>query len=269
LCPKYSFKFPIYAECIAPDIFVGKSLEEIGALKVWEGNRQRSLDEIFDINEAATNPTDKAAIYLSGDFRKVRMIGCRMTSGAIVVEGNVGMRLGEGMEGGEILVKGNVDSWVGGIMKGGKIEVTGSAGDYVGASYRGSTEGMMNGVILIHEDAGSEVGCYMKGGLIKVEGNIGEFVGVHMRDGTIIAQGDCKGRAGAEMLDGRIIICGQVPSVLPTFTIDSIRPDVKVDGEKIVGPFYRFVGDITENGKGKLFIAKSRNPHLAVYEKYL
>jgi formylmethanofuran dehydrogenase subunit C len=229
---------------------------------------QRRLGEIFDINEAACS-ADEVIINLTGDLRKVRMIGYKMTSGSIIVEGDVGMRLGEGMEGGEILVKGNVDSWVGCVMKGGKIEVMGSASDYVGASYRGSKEGMTDGAILVHGDAGNEVGCYMKGGLIKVEGNIGEFAGVHMRDGTIIIMGDCKGRPGAEMLDGRIIICGHVPSVLPTFTIDSIRPDVKGNGDKITGPFYRFVGDIANDGKGKLFVAKNKNPHLSVYEKYL
>jgi formylmethanofuran dehydrogenase subunit C len=260
---------PVYAEYISPDIFAGKPYDEIGGLKVWEGNKQRSLGDIFEISEDATNASEKIVIQLCGDFRKVRMIGSRMTTGAIVIEGDAGMRMGEGMKGGEILVKGNVDSWAGCMMKGGRIEVTGSAGDYVGASYRGSTEGMMDGVILIHGDAGSEVGCFMRGGLIRMEGDVGEFVGVHMRDGTIIVQGDCESRPGAGMLDGRIIICGYVPSVLPTFTIDSVRPDVKVDGERIVGPFYRFVGDIADEGKGKLFMAKNKNPHLAVYEKYL
>ena len=260
---------PVYAECISPDVFTGKSIDEIAGLKIWEGNRQRRLGDVFDVFKEAADPDEKVIIHLSGDLNKVRMIGCRMTSGAIIVEGNVGMRLGEGMEGGEILVKGDVDSWAGCMMKDGKIEVTGSAGNYIGSSYRGSTEGMKGGEILIHGDAESEVGCYMRGGLIRVEGNVGEFVGVHMRDGTIIVMGDCRGRAGAEMLDGKIIIGGHVPSVLPTFTIDGIRPDVKIDGEKIAGPFYRFAGDIAEEGRGKLFVAKNKNPHLAFYEKYL
>lgn len=90
-----------------------------------------------------------------------------------------------------------------------------------------------------------------------------------MRDGTIIVAGDCGGRPGAEMLDGRIIVCGHLDSVLPTFTIDAIRPDVKVDEERIAGPFYRFVGDSVDDGKGKLFVSKDRNPHLAFHEKYL
>ncbi len=269
LYPKRVFKVPVYAECISPDVFAGKSRDEICELKVWEGNKQRCLGEVFNVTEEAEDSAEKDIIRLVGDFRKVRMMGYAMSSGAIRIEGAVGMRLGEGMKGGEIVVRGNVDSWVGCEMKGGRIEVSGSAGDYVGASNRGATEGMTGGTIHVHGDAGNEAGCFMKGGTIRVEGSAGEFAGVHMRDGTIIVMGDCGGRPGAEMLDGRIVICGRLPSVLPTFTIDSVRPDVKVDEGKIAGPFYRFVGDIVDEGKGKLFVAKDKNPHLAFLEKYL
>jgi formylmethanofuran dehydrogenase subunit C len=269
LDPKHVFKVPVYTECISPDIFAGKTRDEICGLKVWEGNKKKNLSEVFNINEEAADSAEKVVIQLVGDLRKVRMIGYMMTSGTVLIEGNIGMRLGEGMKGGEILVKGNVDSWVGCMMKEGRIEVSGSAGDYVGASNRGTTEGMTGGTILVHGDAGNEVGCYMKGGQIKVEGNIGEFAGVHMKDGTIIVGGDCKGRPGAEMFDGRIIICGHLPSVLPTFTIDGVRPNVKTDEQKIAGPFYRFIGDIVDEGKGKLFVAKNKNPHLSFYEKFL
>jgi len=90
-----------------------------------------------------------------------------------------------------------------------------------------------------------------------------------MKDGTILIQGDSEGRAGAEMIEGKIIVCGQIPSVLPTFTIDSISQSTKIDGEKIEGPFYRFIGDLAENGNGKLFVSKNKNLHLNFYEKYL
>lgn len=109
----------------------------------------------------------------------------------------------------------------------------------------------------------------MRGGTIKVDGNVGDFVGTHMSDGTIYVQGDCTGRAGAGMLNGKIVIGGRVPSVLPTFTIDSIRQTTKVNGEKVAGPFYRFIGDIADNGKGKLFVKTANNPNLSFYEKYL
>ncbi len=260
---------PIHAECINPSVFAGKSLEEIATLKIWEGNKEKALGDLFHVQGSAEDPAEQATIRLSGNLTKVRMIGAKMDSGKIVIEGDVGMHLGEAMKGGEITVKGNADSRPGGAMEGGKIEISGSAGEYVGAPYRGSTNGMKDGAIIIHGGAGNEAGCFMKGGLIKVYGNIGDFAGIHMRDGTILVQGDCAGRAGAEMLGGKIILCGYVPSVLPTFSIDSIKSSTGADGEKIRGPFYRFTGDIAENGEGKLFVSKPKNPHLSSYERYL
>lgn len=267
--PKYVFRLPVYADSICPDVFADKSLKEISELKLWEGNKQRTIGELFDVQGTPFDPDEDAVIRLVGDLQKVRTVGCNMSFGKLLIEGDIGMRLGEGMKGGEIIVKGNVDSWVGCMMEDGKIEIHGSAGDYVAAPYRGSTEGMKNGVIVIHGDAGNEVGCYMRNGMISIEGNVGEFVGIHMRDGTILVRGNCGGRTGAGMLDGKIIICGRVSSVLPTFTIDSVKSSVKADGEKIKGPFYRFTGDIADQGKGKLYISKPLNPHLSFYEKYL
>jgi formylmethanofuran dehydrogenase subunit C len=267
--PKYPFKIPIYAECISPTIFAGKSIRDISSLKIWEGNKQKTLADAFSIQGKKADEPEETVIHLSGSLSKIRMIGAKMTTGKIVIEGNVGMRLGEGMKGGEIIVKGDADSWVGCMMEGGAIEVTGSVGDYVGSSYRGSTEGMKGGVVVVHGDVGNEAGCHMRGGLINVGGNIKDFAGIHMSDGTIVVHGDCSGRPGAGMLNGKVIICGYVPSILPTFTIDSIRPNVKANGEKVEGPFYRFIGDIADQGNGKLFVSQPKNPHLKSYEKYL
>ncbi|HDO41298.1 MAG TPA: formylmethanofuran dehydrogenase subunit C [Candidatus Bathyarchaeota archaeon] len=271
ITPKYQFRVPVYAECISPDVFNGKKLDEIVKLKAWEGNKSRSLGDLFNIKirRETELSADELIINLAGDFSKVRKIGANMTSGKIIVDGNIGMHLGENMEGGEIIVNGNADSWVGGSMKGGKIEIKGSAEDYIGAPYRGSVEGMKGGLIIIHGNAGRETGCLMRGGLIKIHGSVKHFVGVNMIDGTILVRGNSDGKAGAGMRNGKIIICGYIPSVLPTFTIDGVRSSTKVNGEKISGPFYRFIGDMADDGEGKLFISKAKNPHLKFYEKYL
>ncbi|MBS7605140.1 MAG: formylmethanofuran dehydrogenase subunit C [Candidatus Bathyarchaeia archaeon] len=269
MTPKYKFRVPVYAECISPDIFSGKSVEEILALKVWEGNKNRSLGDLFNVSVEKESGEAEVVIYLSGDFIKVRRVGANMTTGKIIVDGDIGMHLGEGMRGGEIIVNGYADSWLGGSMKGGRIEVKGSAGDYIGAPYRGSKDGMKGGTIIIYGDAGREVGCLMMGGLIRIYGSVKHFVGINMVDGTIVIHGDCAGKAGGGMRGGRIIICGHIPSILPTFTIEDIRPSVNVDGEKISGPFYRFVGDVSDKGEGRLFVSKEKNPHLSFYEKYL
>lgn len=238
-------------------------------LQVWEGNRRRNLDELFKIEHKTDDASEKTAIRVSGNLSKVRRIGAKMSTGRIIIEGNVGMHLGEEIEGGVITVTGNAGSWAGGMMKGGTIEIKGDAGDYVGAAYRGSTKGMSGGTIIVYGNAGNEVGYFMRNGLIKVYGNVGQFAGIHMGKGTIFVQGDSEGRAGAQMRKGKIVVCGNIPSILPTFTVESIKPKVKIDEEKVAGPFYLFAGDIAEGGEGKLYVSQKQNQHLSFYEEFL
>lgn len=268
LTPRRLFKIPVRAECISPNTLEEKSISEIAALPLWEGNQKRSLSELFKI-EKKSGTSENPTIQIVGDVGKVRRIGEGMTYGKIVVGGNAGMHLGEEMNGGSITVKGNAGSWAGCMMKKGTIEIMENAGDYVGSAYRGSTRGMRGGTIIIHGNAGNEVGCFMRKGLIKTNGNIGQFAGIHMKNGTIFIKGNSEGQAGAEMSGGKIVLCGRIPSILPSFTIDSIKSSVKIDGEKVGGPFYRFLGDMAENGDGKLFVSQEQNTHLKSYERFL
>jgi len=238
-------------------------------LKLWEGNRQRSLSDLFNIEGDGSATPEKLVIQVFGDVRKVRRIGAGMSSGEIIIYRDAGVHLGEEMRGGKITVAGNADSWTGAMMKDGVIEVKGNAGDYVGAAYRGSVKGMRGGAIIIHGNAGNELGCFMRKGLIKVNGSVGQFAGMHMKNGTIFVGGNSDGRAGAEMTGGKIVVCGTVPSVLPTFSVDSVKSKVKINGEETTGPFYLFVGDLTEEGEGRLYVSKASNPHLKFYEQYL
>jgi len=271
LYPLKKFRFPIIAECINPDIFQDKTRKEIEKLKIWEGNKQKKLGELFKVEEIKTkHQPEKTRIAINGDVSKARRIGAYMTNGEMTIHGDAGMHLGEEMEGGKITVQGNVAGWAGSMMKGGTIEIHGNASDYLGAPYRGSSRGMRGGEIIVQGNAGNEAGAYMRKGIIKIYGNADQFVGVRMHNGTIYVQKDCKGRAGACMTGGKIVVRGFLESVLPTFTIESVKKKVKIEeNERVEGPFYLFLGDLTENGKGKLYVLKEKNPHLSHYEKLL
>lgn len=266
---RYLFRVPVEAQCISPDVFAGKSLDEIAKLPLWEGNKQRSLGELFEIEGEPSDKPESLSIHVHGEVQKVTRIGSGMSAGEVIVSRDVGVHLGEEMKGGKITTGGNADSWLGAMMKGGTIEVKGNAGDYVGAAYRGSVKGMRGGAIVIHGNAGNELGCFMRKGLIKVYGSTAQFAGVHMKDGAILVMGDSDGRAGAEMTGGKIVIKGRMGEVLPTFTIDGVKAKVKVNGDEVTGPFYLFVGDMAESGEGKLYLAQSANPHLKFYEQFL
>jgi formylmethanofuran dehydrogenase subunit C len=91
-----------------------------------------------------------------------------------------------------------------------------------------------------------------------------------MSDGAIHVEKNATTRLGANMTGGKIIVSGVLEEMMPSFTIDGVKPKVKVDDtESATGPFYVFLGDLAEKGTGKLFISKANNPHLKTYEKYL
>ena len=134
-----------------------------------------------------------------------------------------------------------------------------------------ASEGMKGGKIVVDGNVGSDSGAYMKGGLIKIKGScVGQFLGFHMGDGTIHVEKDATTRVGANMTGGKIVISGKIEEMMPTFTVDAVKPKVKIDEtESAAGPFYVFLGDIAEKGTGKLFVSKANNPQLKTYEKYL
>jgi len=265
---KRDLRLPVVADELSPDKLAGKCVQEIQAIKMWEGNRQLALEDIFRVTEKL-NGSEETTIRVVGNASKIRKIGFEMSSGSVLVEGDAGMYVGEDMTGGSILVTGNTGSWTGMRMKGGRIEVKGNTGDYVGAGYRGTDQGMKGGTIMIHGNAGNEAGCWMTSGNIRISGNTGLFPGIHMSNGTILAEGDCVGRAGAQMRGGKVIISGRIPGILPSFAFEEIQEKAKFIDEKILGPFYAFLGDMNENGKGKVSVRVSSNPHLIWCEQYL
>ena len=267
LTPLKKFTFPVNAECISPDVFQGKDTAEIANLLVFEGNKQKKLSELFKIEE---DNSENPSITINGDVHEVRRIGIGMKNGEIVINGNAGMHLGEKMAGGKITVNGDTGGWTGSDMKKGLIEIHGNAGDYLASPYRGSSTGMKGGKIIVDGNVGSDSACYLHGGLIKIKGNSGAFLGFHMSDGVIQVQNNSASRIGACMTGGKIVVLGQVQEVMPTFTIDGIKPKVKIDDtESAAGPFYVFLGDLAEKGTGKLFVSKAKNPQLSTYEKFL
>jgi formylmethanofuran dehydrogenase subunit C len=91
-----------------------------------------------------------------------------------------------------------------------------------------------------------------------------------MSEGTIHVEKNASTRLGANMIGGKIVVSGVIEEVMPSFSIEGVKPKVKIDDtETAAGPFYVFFGDLAEKGKGKIFVSKANNPDLKAYEKYL
>ena len=268
LTPLKQFDVPVQVSCINPDVFQGKTIAEIAKLPLTEGNTQLQLCDLFKIEET---PAETPSITINGDLSKVKRIGQGMKTGEIVINGNVGMHTGEKMTGGKITVNGNAGGWIGSQMRGGIIEVHGDASDYLASPYRGSDTGMRGGLIVVDGNVGSDSACYMRGGVIRIKGGAGHFLGYHMSDGTIYVEKECASRLAPCMTGGKIVIAGALEEVMPTFTVENVKPKVKIDDTLTVqGPFYVFLGDLAEHGNGKLFVSKVNNPQLGpIYDRYL
>jgi formylmethanofuran dehydrogenase subunit C len=253
---------PLEADCISPDRFKSLSNTEITALTIFHGNRQVALGDFFDCSGEFDGE-----IIIDGDCSKIKHIGSVMSSGKIIIKGNVGVHTGAAMSGGEILINGDANDWLGPEMRGGRITVKGNAGHMVGSGYRGSSVGMQGGEIIVHGDVKNETGHVMRRGLIVVGGNAGDFTGVNMLAGTIIVLGEMGIRAGAGMKRGSII-CQQPAEVLHTFTyscdyqpsfIKHYFKHLKSMGLPISdslpnGPFQRWCGDSVELNRGEILI---------------
>jgi len=258
---------PLDCRTIKPDNFVGKSINDIRKLRIYEGGRRTVLEEIFDVEGPTTAPNDINAIELvimGEGTHKIRYLGYRMTGGKIIVKGDVGPLAGYKMANGTIVIEGNAGSWLGAKMKNGFIEVRGDAGDFIGAKLQGEKpgKGMKGGMIIIHGNAGSNIGAGMKKGAIIIEGNAGNSVGAYMVGGSILVQGNCGSFTGVRMTGGKIVVNGIIDGILPSFYVDSIVGAAKVKGRVFKKPFMLFIGDALVSGRGMLFVAYEENKTL-------
>ncbi|KXB04951.1 hypothetical protein AKJ48_00810 [candidate division MSBL1 archaeon SCGC-AAA261O19] len=268
LKPKSRFKTPVEAECISPDIFSKKSLEEIKNLPIYEGNEKKTLKDLFEVKEESEDKDEKT-ITIQGDVKAVKQIGAEMSSGKIKIEGNAGMHLGREMKGGEIIVQGDADDWAGENMEGGLIRIKGNGCNFIGSTSWGKDVGMKGGIIVIEGNVGHEAGKRMRRGIIAVKGNTGSFAGNLMTGGTILSFGDFGERAGAGMDRGTLVAFNPV-ELLPTFKYDSTynpnflrvllrelgRYDLPIEGKHITGVYERYSGDLAALGKGEILIWK-------------
>ena len=269
LTPKGEPDIPIEAEVINPDIFANKSKEEIESLLVWQGPNKLSLSEFFDV-EVSNDDSKDVTIVIEGNVERVKYIGYQMSSGKIIINGNVGIQLGSEMKGGEIVVNGNAKHWVGREMTGGLIKINGNAGDYVGSAYRGSWHGMKGGKIIVEGDAGNNVGAAISGGEIIIKGNVRQFCGIRQNGGFIYIGGNAERAVGVEMTKGIIAVCGRIRFFAPGFEFVGEEKDLNINDMQIYGVFLKFTGDyaISRKPKGVLYALKEKNLGLIEPELY-
>lgn len=264
LTPKKQSQVPIETPNIKPDVFAGKTIDEIKELEIMLGNNPVKLSDFFDVEGEPAKTPEELKIIIDGDVSNTKRIGQGMTAGEILVKGDVNMYVGLEMEGGKLTVEGNTSTWAGQDMKGGELEILGNAGDYLGSAYRGDWRGMSGGSITVHGNVGYEMAEYMGGGKIVVKGNADQMPGVHMSGGLVIIEGNVTSRTGGEMTGGTIVVQGVVDSFLPGFEFLGVEKNIEIEGTEFLGAFYKFKGDYAMKGaNGTVYVAVAGNKHIA------
>ena len=147
---------------LVPDRLVGKSVADIERIDLSTSRRRVDVGEVFRVR--AGGPEQ---MRLEGACDRLDLIGHGMSSGEMIVEGDVGAKAGRLMNGGRLVIEGHAGPWAASGMQAGHLEITGSAGDRLGGPLAGEVAGM-------------------RGGLVLVGGNAGERAGDRMRRGTIV-----------------------------------------------------------------------------------
>lgn len=244
---------------LAPAITSGASPAAIGQLPVAHGVR---LSDIF-----AVSGTTGGAVTISGSSDRLDGVGAGLTSGTLVVEGDVGANAGANMRGGKLEIRGSAGPYLATGMKAGIIHVTGNAGDYIGGVAAGHRFGMTGGSVIVDGNIGARAGDKMRRGLILVRGKTGDASGSRMVGGTIVAEGGFGPSAGQLMRRGTLIgpkvermsstfaDCGLHELVILSIMSRAWTRELGVLAPK---PFpstvRRFAGDLAAIGKGEVLL---------------
>lgn len=248
-----------FDELITDNIYTWTEAD-FDAYKVPVGNSRFPITDYFDITvEGEAESPAEVKMILNGDCGRVKYIGCKMSAGEVVVNGNADLHVGAEMSGGVVTVFGDVEAHAGREMSGGKLEIMGNTKEFTGASYIGEWRGMTGGEIIVHGNAGKQCGECLTGGKIRVKGNCDILAGIHMTKGTIEIDGDVNRWPGGQMKNGNIIIHGKVGRLLEGFVEQGIVTNPVADGIEYEGKYIEYKGDIALKGKGTLLIDAEKN----------
>lgn len=267
-----SIGLPVDGSPIKPETFRGRPSSDAARIPLRVGNASVELGELFAIE--GTTGDDR--LVIEGDLSDVSAIGRGMSSGTLVVRGDVGHRFAAEMSGGEIDLDGSCRDWAGAEMSGGLLRIRGSAGDGLAAAFPGSRRGMREGVVLVGGNAGADVGLMMRRGLIAVRGSVGPLLGRGMIAGTIFACGTVGASPGIGMKRGTLILPGleaDASALLPptfacagAFAFPYLKPyrdhlsSLGFSLPSVVSSlrFDRYNGDLAGGGQGEILTPTPR-----------
>lgn len=235
----------VTAAPLLPERLRGLSASAVAALDLRCGGETAAVGDLFEVSGAGS---EEEGLVLTGDLRRLDWVGAGMSSGEIVVRGDVG-------------------GWAGAEMRGGVLRIFGDAGHRLGGAYPGARAGMTGGEIFVLGDAGEEAGAGLRRGLIAIGGRAGAGAGLRMLAGTVIALGGIGAEAGLGNKRGSLV-SGRAAEPLPSYAFatrfwsPALRLQLlrlrevglRVEDAMMTGTWARWSGDRTELTRGELLM---------------
>jgi formylmethanofuran dehydrogenase subunit C len=252
---------PLELDGLAADRIAGLSEREIAALPAWLGAREAKLGDFFDVRGERSD-----RVRVEGTLTNVHGLGARMAGGELLIGGDAGRRVADGMTGGSVEVRGSVDDDAGLAMAGGVLKISGSAGDRLGAAAPGASKGMTGGEIVVLGSAGADAAARARRGLVVVARDAGADAARAMIAGTLVVFGRTGPRPGRGSKRGSIVALGGIevpvtywfactyepPHVRLLLTYLRRRYGLTIDDRMIGGRYRRHCGDAGNPGRGEI-----------------
>ena len=250
------------ASCLALHEWSDRTGGDLGRLPVQvTGTGSVALGDLFGITGERS-----AQIRLAGDFKAFEGLGSGLAGGDILIDGDVGARVGARMRAGRISVTGGAGWGAGLEMAGGVLEIGRDAGPRAGGAALGAKRGMTGGELIIRGNAGPEVGASMRRGLVAVGGNAGEGAGRTTIAGTVVVFGATGANPGQWSKRGTVVALGSITPPATYRYACTYRPQylavllrhlaaerrLPVTAEHLTGSYQRYSGDLAELGAGEI-----------------
>jgi formylmethanofuran dehydrogenase subunit C len=246
---------------LLPEKLAGQNVKDIAAIEIGTTREKVTVGDVFKVRSG-----DPQEVHFEGGTDKLDRIGEAMTSGLIIVHGDVGIEAGRMMSGGELLIGGDAGPFAGSRMAGGRLEIGGNAGDFLTAPRDGEMQGMSGGLLIVRGSAGARAGDRMRRGTILIERAAGDAPGSRMLAGTLIILGASGANPGYLMRRGTLVL-GKESNLPPTF-VDCgpaashftglfsrlIEEESRGAARLFKSALRRFGGDISTLGKGEILI---------------
>ncbi len=206
--------------CICPDLFAGKSPEQIRAIVLSTECGNVAFCDVFEISIDAI--PSEPQLVIRGNCDSIVGLGSKMQKGTMCILGNVGDYTAKCMGGGTLVISGDANDHLGAGMTDGLIYVVGNCRHGLASPLAGKKSGMRGGDVLVAGSVGDRACERMRRGTVFIAGNVGDYCAPQMIAGSLVVMGKMGCEWGGGMKRGSLIL-GRDDSSKPSASLSNAR----------------------------------------------